>query len=270
MWLTLSGVPVAEAPQPLALSPLVVVGWQDRAQALWPSGPGDLWKNLHDAVNNPGGWQALGGNPSWGPIKLAHTRPTTSNSGAQALLLMAYGFYGKSSGLSAADVASPEFQSWLAEIEGGVPSFGDSSGALIDDMVRFGAAKYDFGIIYENLALQNMPAAQGRLRIFYPPATMLSEHPFAILQGEWVDSGQRNAAGQFRDFLLSRPIQELALQHGFRPADPGVSIETSVANNPFKAYAQSGVQSGISGLAETPSPEVVNALLELWQTKIGR
>src|SRR5689334_5181808 len=53
MWLSMFKVPVAasgaEAPQSLVLSPLVVVGWQERAHTLWPNDtPKDLWRDLHD------------------------------------------------------------------------------------------------------------------------------------------------------------------------------------------------------------------------------
>lgn len=269
-WLDLARVGVAEAPRPLVLSPLVVVGWDERAKVLWPSAPRDLWQDLHAAIANPAGWKGLGGAESWGPVKLGHTRPLTSNSGAQALLLMAYGFYGKRDGLSTADVNNPEFQTWLKEIEDGVPSFGDSTGTFMDDVVRYGPAKYDFGIVYEHLALRSMAAAQGKLRIFYPPATLLSDHPFAVLQGDWVAPEQRAAADQFRDFLLSRPIQELALQYGFRPVDQGVSIQSNDPNNPFVRYAQNGAQVAIAGQVGVPPPDVIEALLRLWQTKIGR
>jgi ABC-type Fe3+ transport system substrate-binding protein len=273
-WLDLAKAPVADAPQSLVRSPLVIVGWDERAKALWPSGPRDLWKELHDAINNPSGWKALGGNENWGPVKLGQTSPLTSNSGAQALMLMAYAFYGKTSGLTAADVANPDFQQWLREIESGVAGFGDSSGDLIADIVSRGPSQYDFGIIYENLALRSMEAANSRqrqpLRIFYPPATLLSDHPFVTLQGSWVTAEDRAAANQFRDFLLSRPMQELALRYGFRPVDQGVSIAASAADNPFSTYSANGVRLDDIGQVEVPPPDVVAALLELWRTQIGR
>jgi hypothetical protein len=273
-WLAAAGVPVAETPRSLALSPLVVVGWEERASALWPGGPGDLWGELHGAIANPEGWRALGGQEQWGPVKLGHARPTTSNSGVQALILMAYGFFGKSGGLTSADISNPEFQLWLADLESGVPTFSDSSSGFMNDMVLAGPSKYDFAVIYENLALRSMDAALSRqnqaLRIFYPPATLLSDHPFAALAGDWVQPEERAVANQFRDFLLTRPIQELALQYGFRPADPGVSIESGDPNNPFRKYAQNGAQTGISTRAEEPSPDVVEALIELWQTRVNR
>ena len=276
MWLSMFNVPVsaagAEAPQPLVISPLVVVGWDERAQALWPNGPKDFWHDLHDAIANEGGWKALGGSQSWGPVKFGHTSPLTSNSGAQTLILLAYAFYNKSSGLTSANVTDPAFAKWLAEVEGGVASFGDSTDAFMNDIVTKGPSQYDFGVVYENLALQSMDAAKQRqgqsLRIFYPPATLLGDHPFAVLDGAWVKPEERAAALVFRDFLRSTASQKLALQYGFRPADPNVAITSDDPGNPFKKYAPNGVQVTIAQQATEPSVEVVNSLLDLWKNKI--
>lgn len=276
LWLSMFNVPVAaasnEAQQPLVLSPLVVVGWEDRAKVLWPNGPKDFWPDLHNAFVNEGGWKALGGNESWGPVKFGHTSPLTSNSGAQTLILLAYAFHNKSSGLTSADISDPAFAQWLVEIESGVPSFGDSTGTFMNDIATKGPSQYDFGVVYENLALQSMDAARQRqgqsLRIFYPPATLFSDHPFAVVDGAWAKPEERAAAIVFRDFLRSNAIQQLALQYGFRPADPNVAITSDDSSNPFKKYVANGVQVNIAQQAEVPSAEVVNSLLELWKNKI--
>ena len=42
-----------EEPQALVLTPLVLVAWEERASALWPNGPEELWDELHDALANP-------------------------------------------------------------------------------------------------------------------------------------------------------------------------------------------------------------------------
>ena len=278
LWLDALQAPVvrsgADAPRSLVLSPLVVVGWEERAKVLWPSGPRDFWNDLQAALANNGGWKALGGNESWGPVKLGHASPLTTNSGMQALILMTYGFLGKSGGLSGADVANPALEQWLGAIEAGVPGFSDSTGGFMDDFVRSGPPKYDFGVVYENLALQSMAAAQQRqgqaLRLFYPPATMLSDNPYAIVDGAWVDADQRAAAARFRDFLAGREAQTLALQFGFRPIDPGVSVESSDQNNPFVKYAANGAQTAVPPPAEVPPGEVLNALIQLWQARFSR
>jgi len=286
-WSTQNGgqIIVGDAP-PLVLTPLVAVAWEERAAVLFPRGVDNFWQQLHDALDNDGGWKAVAeangfapGTPEhdkalgWGFVKLGHTSPLTSNSGAQALILMSYGFYDKTSGLSTNDVLSQPQQRWLTEIESAVQGFGDSTGTFMTSMIQFGPSRYDLVLVYENLAIENIDAARTRwgqsLRVIYPPATMFSDHPYAILGDPLTTVDQRAAAERFRDFLLERPQQELALQFGFRPADPGVSVTTSSPNNPFNKYSSYGVQVEIAEQVETPSAEVIATLLEFWRREIG-
>ncbi|GIW01628.1 substrate-binding domain-containing protein [Roseiflexus sp.] len=272
---------------PLALTPLVAVAWKERADVLWPAGPANFWQNLHDALSNEEGWVGVAkangfapGSPeyekarSWGFVKFGHTSPLTSNSGAQALVLMAYGYHSKSKGLMNADILDPGFQQWLREVEMAVLEFGDSTGTFMTSMVQFGPSKYDVVLVYENLALENVEAAQrrwGDIRIYYPPVTMFSDHPYAILNTPWVTPEQQRAAEQFRDFLLSQPIQEIAFQqYGFRPANPEVPVLTNDASNPFNKYRAYGAQVDTPPLVETPSGDVVTTLLDLWRRQINR
>lgn len=270
----------SDAPQPLVITPLVIVGWQERAPVLWPNGSSTFWQDLQGALANDQGWQAIGGKPEWGLVKFGHTSPETSNSGIQTLVLLAYGYHNKSSGLVAGDITDAGFQGWLDGAERAVQEFGDSTGTFMVDMINFGPGKYDFVAVYENLAIGRADAtqnisrieqAQGRwnqpLRIYYPPANILSEHPYAILNAAWVTPEQREAAASFRTFLLSPEIQQLALQYGFRPANASVPIVTNDPNNPFNRYSSYGVQVDIPQVVATPSAEVLNELITLWRRK---
>ncbi len=281
---------IAESPSQvplLALTPLVAVAWQERAELLWPQGPEDFWQNLHEALTNKEGWIGVakerGFTPNspeyrqasnWGFVKFGHTSPLTSNSGTQVLILMAYDYNHKSRNLTNADVLSPEFQQWMRDMEMAVLEFGDSTGSFMTGMVQFGPSKYDLVLVYENLALENIDAARerwGDIRIYYPPATMFSDHPYAILNAPWVTPEQRQAAEQFRDFLLSPSIQEIAFrQYGFRPANASVSVLTNDSFNPFVRYRAYGAQVDTPPLVEIPSVEVVMTLLDLWRQQINR
>jgi hypothetical protein len=281
-----SNASVAGSPASLALTPLVIVAWEQRAQFLWPQGSqADFWNRLHDGLIDNQGWvsvvQKANGSADqieqaqrWGTVKLGHTSPLTSNSGTQMLLLMAYGYHQKSSGLSVADVQNLSFATWLVESERAVPKFGDSTGTFMQELIQFGPSQYDLVATYENLAIESIAPAEQRqgqrLRIYYPPATIFSDHPYALLNVPGVSAEQRSAALQFQNFLLSRPQQELALQYGFRPADPGVPINTSDPNNPFVRYQDRGLQVDVAQQVQNPSGEVVNALLSLWQQQINR
>ena len=50
---------------------------------------------LGQAMKEPEGWGKIAGQPEWGLFKFGHTDPNKSNSGLQALVLMAYEFAGQ-------------------------------------------------------------------------------------------------------------------------------------------------------------------------------
>jgi ABC-type glycerol-3-phosphate transport system substrate-binding protein len=254
-----------DAPQELVITPLVVVAWEDRAEALSLNDPNQLWQNLHDVLADDEGWAAFG-HPEWGLAKFGQTNPETSNSGIQALVLMAYGYHDKSADLTNADILDSDFQTWLDDIQDSVSEFPDSTGTLMDDVVRFGPSKYHFVIVYENLAIENIETAQGRggdIQIYYPPANILSEHPYAILNAPWVTPEEREAAAMFRDFLLSEEIQRSALvDYGFRPANTAIGYD--IEGSPFTRFAEYGIQQDIAQAVEIPPAQVLNEIINWW------
>lgn len=273
-WLTKNGQAAFgegdDAPEPVLLSPLVFVAWEDRARALESFGGGTItWKTIHKAVSSNQGWPTVKGKPEWGFVKLGHTDPTRSNSGMQALVLIALEYFGRNTGseLHVEDVLKPDFQKFLRELESGVTRFENSTGTFMTDMVRFGPSKYDLAVVYESSAISQLANAQGRwgnLRVYYPKLTLWSDHPLAILRAPWVSDAQRAAARQFASFLHSGPVQERALRFGFRPAETSVPLKTADAQNPFARLAEFGVQTTVPSVAEPPDAAVIRNLLSLW------
>lgn len=279
------GAIIAGAPAPLVLTPLVAVAWEDRARVLWPRGVQDFWGDLHDAVVAEEGWAAVaaanGFGPDtpegqqaarWGLVKLGHTSPLSSNSGAQTLLLMAYAYHAKTAGLTVADAQDPDFLRWLGEIQRGVYDVGESTGTFMNNMIQFGPSRYDLVLVYENLAIEKIAVAERRwnqpLRVYYPPATLFSDHPYAILGEPLTSREEREAAARFRDFLLQRPQQELALRSGFRPIDPRITLSGADATNPFPDAAAYGISIDVPAQVETPPGEVIAALITAWDQQI--
>jgi hypothetical protein len=273
-WLTKNGQTAFgdgdDSPEPMLLSPLVFVAWEDRAKALESFGGGTInWKTIHKAVASNQGWPAVKGKPEWGFVKLGHTDPTRSNSGLQTLVLIALEYFGRSTGgeLHVEDVLKPDFQKFLRELEAGVTRFESSTGIFMTDMVRFGPSKYDIAVVYESSAISQLSNAQGRwgnLRVYYPRLTLWSDHPLALLNAPWVSDAQRSAARQLSAFLHSRPIQERALRFGFRPAETSVPLKTNDPQNPFTRLAEFGVEASVPSVAEPPDPSVIRNLLALW------
>ena len=263
-----------DAPQPLVITPLVFVAWEDRAEVLLKAAGGTItWKSIHKAVTSNEGWPAIKGKAEWGFVKLGHTDPTQSNSGLQTLLSMTLEYHGKTTGLEVADILKPKYQDFIKELEKGVPKFEVSTGQFMTDMVRFGPSKYDIAVVYENLAISQIENAQGRwgnLKIYYPNTTLWSDHPIAVVKADWVTPAQKAAAKVWIDYLKSRPMQELALSFGFRPADPTVPIKTADSKNPFTRLAPQGVKLQINPMATPPDGQVIRNLMMMWSRVVQK
>jgi ABC-type Fe3+ transport system substrate-binding protein len=256
-------------------TPLVLVAWKERADVIWGRQPGlSLWRDLHNALVDPQGW-AVYNHPEWGYVKFGHTDPLKSNSGFMTILLLTYGYYNKTANLSASDILSNrDYQSWFLETESAIGQFENSTGPLMEKMIAYGPSTFDMVTVYEATAIEQAENAVGRygeLRVYYPPAILWSDHPFCILNADWVTTQQMQAATLFINFLTSKEAQEVALlKYGFRPIDPSIKLEQ--AGSPFDRYAANGFLADLSGLREVeiPAGNVLNTLRDFWSRNVRR
>jgi len=250
----------------LALTPMVFVMWQDRRDAFIKKYAKVNFETIGQAMQEPGGWETIAAQPAWGRFKFGHTEPSRSNSGLLTLVLMAYEFAGKERSLSLEDVAQQRFLDWLRSFEQAVArpggSLTHSTGTLMREMVLRGPSQYDCLLVYENLAIDYLVSARdrwGELHVDYPEPNMWNEHPYYILDVPWSNQAQRDAAADFLAFLMSEPIQRQALEHGFRPGNPDVSIR--FADSPLLRHAQHGLQIHLPGMCEPPRADTIKKLL---------
>jgi hypothetical protein len=258
-------------PRSLLLTPLVFVAWESRAKVLLGTSTELTWDRLSRAVASTKGWAGLGGNPTWAFVKFGHTDPSKSNSGLQTLVLMAYGFYDRQSGLTVPDVTASPFQNFLKALETGrrAQDFAAwSTEPFVENFIRQGPSLYDVVAVYESTAIAEIPRAAGRwegLRIFYPSVDMWSDHPVCLLAGDWVSQAQKRAAETLVDYLMSQPVQQRALAHGFRPGNLDVALVNDDPNNPFNRYRAAGVRIDLPRMASSPDGQVLEALLQSYQ-----
>jgi serine/threonine-protein kinase len=250
----------------LALTPMVFVMWESRHEPFVKKFAGLKFKTIAEAMQQEGGWGSIAGQPDWGRFKFGHTHPDRSNSGLLTLVLMAYEHSAKDRNLLQSDVALPAFQQWLLAFEQGVTRPGgpltSSTGTLMREMVLRGPSQYDCVLIYENLAIDYLQAARDRwgdLHVDYPDPNMWNEHPYYILDAPWSDARQRAAAAAFLAFLTSEPIQKRALEHGFRPGNPSVSVR--FPDSPLLRYAKQGLKIDLPRMCEPPKDRVLQELL---------
>ena len=259
--------PIART-ETIALTPMVCVWWAERYRAI--KQPPQTFRDIAKLVAEPTGWAGIAGKPEWGFLKFGHTHPNQSNSGLMALVLMAHDYH-QSRVLSMTQVMDAGFQSWLTTFEKGVAGLSNSTGSQMKEMVLKGPSAYDGLCVYESVAIDYLRNAQGRwgdLHVTYLSPNAWSDNPAYIIDAAWSTADQRAAAGSFLDFLMSPVSQRKALEHGFRPGDPAVSIKEP--GSPFVELAKYGVRIDLPQVIEAPSGEVIANLLAGWQRAVGR
>lgn len=250
---------------PLVLTPMVIVMWEDRAKAFLTKYNEISFKTIGEALAEPTGWAAIANKADWGTFTFGYTKPTHSNSGLLALVLMAYDYVGTIRSLKAEQVMDANFLTWFKTLQENMSAEGDSTGKLMDEMMRFGPSKLNAALVYENLALSNLQTAEGRwgkLKVIYPARSVWNDNPYYILDVPWSDAEQQTAAKLFQTFLLSKPAQQVARdQFLFRPANLELPImESNSTFSKLKHVVQIDVNT-----IKRPSAAVLNQLLQVWK-----
>ena len=256
--------------EPLALTPMVFVIWEDRYQAFVQKYQTMSFDTIGQALEAKDGWDEIGHHAEWGNFKFGMAQPSQSNSGLIMLVLAAYASRHKSKGLSAKDIDDVAFQKWLADMESGASGMSNSTGNLMQEILLKGPSAYDAMFVYESLAIEALAKAEGRwgkLRVIYPEYNFWNENPYYIINASWSTPDQRKAADAFLNFLLSEPVQRESLKHGFRPANPMVPVKSPAS--PFAQYAANGVSVDVSRMCEPVKADVVGALLASWERAQG-
>jgi Ca-activated chloride channel family protein len=252
--------------EPIALSPMVFVMWEERYQAFAQKYKTVSFATVGQALQEKGGWDTIAQKPDWGLFKFGHTHPNESNSGLMTIVLAAYSYQKKTKDLQLKDVVDVGFQNWMQGLERAVSGLSNSTGNMMKEMVLKGPSSYDALFVYESVAIDYLKNAEGRwgqLRIVYPEYNAWNENPYYIIDAPWSSKEQRKAAETFLAFLLTEPIQKESLNHGFRPANPSVAVK--FPDSPFVKYVDYGIKVDLAKICEPPRAEVVNNLLQSWQ-----
>jgi Ca-activated chloride channel family protein len=209
---------------------------------------------------NPKGWGAMGF-AEWGKFKLGHCHPEFSNSGYLAVVAEAYAGAKKTRGLTQADVDAKATADFVAQVESTIVHYGKSTGFFAEKMVARGPSYLSAAVLYENLVIESYAkSAPLPIVAIYPTeGTFWSDHPYAVLDADWVGPDERQAADAFLAFLKGRPAQERALALGFRPADPAIAVASPID-------AAHGVDpKQPQTILPVPDANVLAKLLTLWQ-----
>lgn len=241
----------------------------------------------------------------WGRVKIGHTRPTRDSAGVAALYLMAYDYVlppQERAALGAADAADPvpateakqqadervlrgfeeaykakksKLGRWLRRCEAGLDAAPTNAPALTEAIFNAGPELYDGVVTYEHLVLpflsrvDSHAAALRKLVIIYPEPTLLARYPAVLFD---VLPPQKEATDRWLRFLLSKEMQEKAIEAGFRPTSPEVTVRSyNVEGNQFLHLRRYGVllQPNLKEAVRADGA-LVQDLLSLWGEVTGR
>ncbi|HTO01022.1 MAG TPA: extracellular solute-binding protein [Microthrixaceae bacterium] len=267
-------------PTPFMLTPLVIAMPQPMAEAMgYPEKPIG-WSDILTLAKSKTGWADYG-HPEWGPFRLGKTNPNYSTSGLSALIAQTYAATGKTSGLSAEDLANPTVVQYGTDIESSVVHYGDITMTFLNNWYRAdrrgtaltyasAVAVEEKSVIDYNLGNPDGELSQGEkpakprtpLVAIYPTeGTLYSDNPFFILNAPWVDDARKSAAEKFQAFVQEAANQKKVLDYGFRPGNPDVKVGAPVskANGVDPDQPQT--------LLEVPTGKVMVGLLNAWATQ---
>ena len=247
----------------LVTSPVVIAMWKPEAEALgWPNTPIG-WDTIAKLSTDPKGWADYG-HPEWGDFKFGHTHPDYSNSGLDAVIAENYAAVNKERGLTISDVQNAQTKNFVANVESSVIHYGESTGFFADKMFNNGPNYLSAAVMYESLVVQandgkTYPKLPYPVVAIYPKeGTFYSDHPFAILQANWVTPAKQTSALAFRNFLLAPEQQRKALLYGFRPADFNIALTAPLDSHHGVDPAQP------KATLQVPGANVVNAIKASW------
>jgi Ca-activated chloride channel family protein len=248
-WEDLSGdiTPIVdvEAAVRIIYSPVVLATWESFNETYDIHGLSDLRNlNLNPDLN----------------IKMAHTDPRLSNSGFMTTIMAVAVASGVASeNLTMEDLTKHENQQWLRDFESTAVIYGKSTGFLARYMKNMGPSYLTVAFLYENLIRDiSGTATGGKVIAIYPEeGTLYSDHPFCILNGDWISDKQRVVAEEFLKFLEKYETVISALEYGFRPINSSIPLDPEVFN-----YENNGIAYNLT-VPELKTPKDGDVLLKI-------
>ncbi len=256
---------IPDACPPTVLAPIGFAMWRPMAEVLgWPDKP-IAWDDLVKLSEDPQGWSSLG-HPEWGLFKFGHTHPGFSNTGLLMMTALAYSTTNKTAGLTADEVYSEAVQQAFSGLEQNTYHYGIQNRPLMQILAQRGPNYLHAITSAEAEVLKANAEFAQTMRfplvfIFPAKGTYWGEHPYCVLNADWVSEPQKEGARIFRDYLLSKDIQALANDYYLRPIDESLPLRPPLAleNGTDPRVNRSTVPS-----LESPSSQVAEAVKDVF------
>jgi len=248
-WEDLTGdiIPIVDidAAVKIIYSPIVIATWESFNQTYDVQSLADVRElSINSNVN----------------VRMAHTDPRLSNSGFMATIMAISAASGTASeNLSISDLTNPDNQQWLKQFESSAILYGKSTGFLARYLQTQGPSELNIAFLYENLIRDiSNTAVGGKIIAIYPEeGTLYSDHPFCILNADWITPAQRVVANEFLNFLQKYETVVSAMEYGFRPINASIPLNPEVFN-----YENSGIAFNIT-IPEMKTPKDGDVLLKI-------
>jgi len=267
---------VPDKSESIVTTPLVIAMPEPMAKALgWPD-TAIGWADVLRLATDPRGWAAKG-QPQWGRFTLGKTHPSVSTSGLAATVGAFVAATGRSSDLTASDLADPKVRKFVAGVESGVLHYGDTTLTFLANLQRADDAGQSLGYVSavaveeksvldynagnptgNPKTLGQHPKPKVPLAAIYPrEGTLLSDNPYVLLTADWVDEKKKAAAADFLAFLRSPGPQKRLVDVGFRTFDGKAG--SSVTGSPQLIAEQPKI------VLSPPSPAVLAGVRSTWE-----
>jgi hypothetical protein len=204
----------------IARSPLVMSVWPDRSAVLAPRCGGELrsWRCVGEAASEPS-WAAIGGEVSWGPVKIGMPDPATSALGLLTLSQATVDWFGRDD-VSRFDLETEEaYRRWLAALEAAVRS---RSGGELEHMLLAPGA-LDVAATTEAAAvslLARLAAGRSRPDVIYPAPMATADVVLATTAGDRGARLARTLADRLADALAAAGWRVAGRTSTVAPSEP--------------------------------------------------
>jgi len=196
----------------VATSPLVIAMWKPVAESLgWP-GRSLGWLDIGSLAADPSAWAYYSGGQFGSTLRMGHTHPGLSGTGASTLLAIVQAAESKTDAVTVQDIDQPIVQASVGAFESTVSWFSMSTDSLGQTMQERGVEYLGAAVMYESTAVHYGSTEPGIVPIYPFEGTFIATHPACVDTSSSAETQQ--AATLFRDYLLQQKAQQLAAAFG--------------------------------------------------------
>ncbi len=241
----------------VAQSPMVIALWQPIAESLgWP-GRSLGWLDIGSLAADQPAWAYYSGGQFGPALRIGHTHPGLSATGANTLLALVQSAQSKTEAVTASEIQLPIVQASVGTFEGAVAWFSASTEQLGQTMRERGISYLGAAVVYESTVV-NYGGGDPALVPIYPfEGTFMATHPACVNSADSPEA--QEAALLFRDYLLKKETQQSAMANGLRPVSGEVTLGAPLDAAHGVDLSQPKVVFG------QPSVETLYAAQALWQ-----